>query len=135
MENHAIKRWKEPVYGASFTKLHNVTSQKCTKKIWKTTKKCKIEKRMLYLYRSLYRKKYHKNLRQKPTKSPYLKTLTKEKYNESEPMIQKNKHFAHSESQCLANTSNEKTHSQQDDEHDTLLCYTHAVPCDSSWRE
>ena len=85
----------------------------------------------MYRYRLLYRKK----VPQKPTKSPYLKTSTKEKYNESEQMIQKNKHFSHSESQCLANTSNEKTHSQQDDEHDKALCHTHAVPCDSSWGE
>ena len=76
-----------------------------------------------------------KKVPEKTTKPPYLKNSTKEKYNESEPMIQKNNHSSHSESQCLANSSNEETHSQQDDEHDTLLCHTHAVPCGSSWGE
>ena len=68
----------------------------------------------------------------KTTKPPYLKTSTKEKYNESEPTIQKNNHSSHSESQCLANSSNEETRSQQDDEQDKLLCQTRAVPCASS---
>ena len=71
----------------------------------------------------------------KTTKPPYLKTSTKEKCNEFEPTIQKNNHSSHSESQCLANSSNEETHSQQDDEHDKVLCHTRAVPCGSSLGE